>query len=279
MDAFSFNLCQSTCSSELVNNATTAVRSVREAFTARNAVVACYMAKQGLRGFAQPLEGQLGLYHMLLRDQYSPARVTDGLGRRYEAAELTFKAWPCCFGTHSPITAMKQLLAQGDFTPDEIEHIQVSIGAHNKILFEPLEQRRNPETSIIGKFSIPFTVATAAIYGTVDLHSFSQERLHDENVRALAAKTDYTYMDEWQRGKETYARVVVTARGRQYEKLVTTPFGTPENPMSDEDFDLKFHSCAAFAKIKRTDEALETIKKTVRALDSLEDIGTLTALL
>lgn len=279
VDAFSFNLCQSTCSSELVNNASTSVRSVREAFAARNAVVSCHMAKRGLSGFEKPLEGELGLYHMLLRDNCTPERAADGLGTYFEAADLTFKAWPCCFGTHSPITAMKLLMAQNNFTADDIEHIQVSIGAQNKILFEPLEQRRNPETSITGKFSIPFTLAVAVLYGNVDLYSFSDERMHDNRVRALASRIDYTYVDEWQRGRETYARVVVTAGGRTYEQMVTAPFGTPENPMSDEDFNLKFDSCAACAVRKLTDGQLQLIKETVNRLDSVEDIRTLTALL
>ena len=48
LSAFSFNLCQTICSSELTNNSRTAVRSVREAFAARNAIVSCCMAKENL---------------------------------------------------------------------------------------------------------------------------------------------------------------------------------------------------------------------------------------
>lgn len=47
VDAFSFNLCQTTCSSELMNNAGTVMRSVREAFSARNAVLSAQIAKKG----------------------------------------------------------------------------------------------------------------------------------------------------------------------------------------------------------------------------------------
>ena len=50
VSAISFNLCQTTCSSELTNSPKTALRSVREAFAARNAIVACCMAKENLIG-------------------------------------------------------------------------------------------------------------------------------------------------------------------------------------------------------------------------------------
>ena len=163
VSAFSFNLCQTICSSELTNNKTTVIRSVRESFAARNAVLACRMAKADLIGFESPLEGKLGLYHMMLQDRYTAERVVDGLGQVWEAAQLTYKVWPCCFGNHSPITGALQLMKDHSLVPDDIEHIQVSIGAQNIALCEPLEQRRNPDTAIFGKFSIPSNVASAIL--------------------------------------------------------------------------------------------------------------------
>lgn len=272
VSAFSFNLCQTICSSELTNNKDTVIRSVREAFAARNAIVSCCMAKQDLAGFAAPLEGKLGLYHMLLRDRYSPERVTEGLGETWEAAELTYKVWPCCFGNHSPITGVLTLMREHGLTPEDIRHVQISVGAQNIALCEPLEQRRNPDTAILGKFSIPFNVATAILRGNVIIDSYAPERLRDPEVRAMAAKVGYTYVDEWQRGKETWAGIVMdTAKGR-FETFVTAPFGTPENPMNDAAFEAKFDSCAAKAACPKTPEQLARLKETIRALDALDDI-------
>ena len=150
VSAFSFNLCQTICSSELTNNKTTVIRSVRESFAARNAVLACHMAKADLIGFEAPLEGKLGLYHMMLQDQYTAQRVVEGLGQVWEAEQLTYKVWPCCFGNHSPITGALQLMKEHDLQPEDIRHIQVSVGAQNIALCEPLAPRRNPDTAIFG---------------------------------------------------------------------------------------------------------------------------------
>lgn len=279
VSAFSFNLCQTMCSSELTNNKMTAIRSVREAFAARNAITACYMARENMIGFDAPLEGQLGFYHAFLRDRYTAARVTDALGTRWEAAELTYKVWPCCFGTHSPITGALRLVREHGLTAGDIRHITISIGAHNRILFEPMEQRRNPDTAIIGKFSIPFCVATAIIHGNVTLDSFSRERLFDAEVRGLAAKIDYIYRDDWQRGKETFANVAIeTARGT-VEAFVTSPSGTPDNPMTDAEFEAKFDSCAVNACCKKTPGELSALKAAIRRLDELRDIREFTRLL
>ncbi len=279
ISAFSFNLCQTMCSSELTNNKKTAVRSVREAFAARNAITACYMAKENMIGFSDPLEGKLGFYHTFLHDRYTPERALEGLGSRYEAADLTYKAWPCCFGTHSAITIARQIRREGLFRPDEIRHIQVSVGAQNKMLFEPLEERRNPESSIIGKFSIPFTLAEAFLKGNVTLESFSDENLHSPEVRSLASKIDYTYMDEWQRGKETYTTLEIETDKGTFTRSETMPLGTPGNPMDQDAFDQKFFACGLLSASRKTRDDLENIKKEVLTLDNSPDIRSLAVLL
>lgn len=279
LSAFSFNLCQTICSSELTNNKNTVIRSVREAFAARNAIVSCWMAKENLVGFEEPLEGKLGLYHMMLQDKYTAERVTDGLGEVWEAAELTYKAWPCCFGNHSAITAALALMKEHSIRPEDITHICVSVGAHNIALLEPIAQRRNPETAILGKFSIPFNVASVILKGKLDIDSYSDECLRDPEIRALAAKVDYIYMDEWQRGKETWAKLEIETKTDKYEMMVTSPFGTPENPMDDVAFETKFDSCAAKAFCRNDAEKIAVLKTAIRNIDKYKDIREFTALM
>ena len=279
VSAFSFNLCQTICSSELMNNSRSAIRSVREAFAARNAIVACCMAKEGLLGFSQPLEGKLGLYHMMLRDEYTPERALAGLGKVWEAERLTYKVWPCCFGNHAPITATLAILREHGLTADDIAHICVTIGAQNVALCEPIEQRRNPDSAIIGKFSIPFNVACAVVRGGVSLDSFSAESLRDPELRAMAAKVDYRYEESWQRGKETWTEVRIDTKKGSFSRFVSSPLGTPENPADDAAFSEKFDSCAAKAACPKSPEQLALLKNTIRALDTLENVRSFSALL
>ena len=171
------------------------------------------------------------------------------------------------------------MMKEGLFRPEEIRHIQVSVGAQNRILFEPLEERRNPESAIIGKFSIPFTLAEAILKGNVTLDSFSEENLHDPAVRALAAKIDYSYMEEWQRGKETYTALAVETDHGTFERMETMPLGTPENPMDEKAFDDKFYSCCALSQNGKSREEIRTIRDCVLSLEKLRDIRELTKLL
>lgn len=279
VNAISFNLCQSTCSSELMNNKLTVIRSIREAFTARNAIVACMMAKEGLAGFAEPLEGKLGFYHAFLRDQWTPERVLEGLGEHWEAAALTFKVWPCCFGNHSPITGTLQLMREHGLTAADVKHIHVEIGDPNLILCEPLEEKRNPENAINGKFSIPFNIASILVKGAVTIDSYSDALLHDSDIRALTAKIDYSYNDDWKVGKATWAKVTMDTGKGHFETFVTSPLGTPDNPMDESSFETKFDACAAKSFAPRTPEQLAALKACIHGLDTLDDIRGFTALL
>ena len=267
------------CSSELTNNKKTAVRSVREAFAARNAIVSCCMAQENMAGFDDPLEGRLGFYHTFLNGEYTAARATEELGKHWECEELTYKVWPCCFGNHSPITALLELMRKHELIAGDIQRMRISVGAQNIALLEPLEQRRRPDTAIVAKFSIPYNLAYAAVYGNLTIDSYSEEAMRDEKVRALAKKVDYTYREDWQRGRETWAELKLETSKGNFESFVTMPLGTPEKPMSAEDFEKKFDSCASKAVKQKSAGELQKLKQTIMGLEKLDNIAEFTALL
>ncbi len=279
VNAFSFNLCQATCSSELLNNSDTVVRSVRESFTSKSAVLSCYMAKRGLKGFAEPLEGKNGFYHAYLRGEYTEPRVLDGLGRDFECEKLTFKAWPSCFGTHSCIDAALQLVKEHKIRPEEITRIHVKAAQLNRILLEPEEIRKAPTASIIAKFSIPFTVSEAIINGNVTLSSFSPEKYADPRILGLTHKFTHEICEGWGRGRETWSETTIFAERGVFGKMVTSPYGTPENPMDPEGMAAKMRACAASAVYPRSEDELESLELAVRNLQKLENISQLAELL
>ena len=154
----------------------------------------------------------------------------------------------------------------------------MEVGPPNLLLCEPLEEKRKPENAINGKLSIPFNVASAIVKGNVTIDSYTDAMLHDQEIRALTAKIDYRYHEDWPFGTEWAVVRMETAEGT-YEQTVRSPFGTPENPMDDAAFFAKFDSCAAKAACPKTPAELDAIKQTVRRLETLDDIAALTALL
>ncbi len=275
LNAWSFTLCQATCSAELINSPKTCVRSVREAFAAKAAIVSCEMAKNGLVGFPEPFEGKYGFYFAYMGGIYDENVILSGLGSKYVAGRLTFKAWPSCAGTHPSINGALNLVKKYGIKPDEITRIHVDVPKMNIMLLEPAEIRKAPESSIIGKFSIPYTAAHAIIFGGLDLDSFSDERLHDESIRALASKFTYTNDRERDDGSKI---TIHTDRG-VFSETILEPYGSPQNPLSDEDFEKKIISCMSKARFPLSDDNIRKIINTATNLDTFENISDLTALL
>ena len=60
---------------------------------------------------------------------------------------------------------------------------------------------------------------------------------------------------------------------------MSSPFGTPENPMDDDMFSQKFDACAKSALSPKSQRELDELKNVIRALDTIDDISELTRLL
>ncbi|MDU1325577.1 MAG: MmgE/PrpD family protein [Clostridiales bacterium] len=276
VDAFSFNLCQTTCSAELMNNSETVVRSVREAFAAKNAVISGLMAQKGLKGFAEPLEGKLGFYHAYARDNCNFERPLEKLGEYFEAGTLYFKLWPSCAGTHPVISTVKKLVKEHQIRPEEIERVHVITSQRNKMLMEPEEIRRNPTTSIIGKFSIPYTGAVSILRGDVTLDDFQPQAFQDEAVRALAAKFTHEVNTGWGKaeGMNTDVTIYTTRGAFQY---FYTEVGVLPRDATFEELTAKLKSCARHAYYPRSTETLKQLADTIYNLEKLTTLSPFTA--
>ncbi|MCC8060921.1 MAG: MmgE/PrpD family protein [Clostridiales bacterium] len=278
VNAFSFNLCQTTCSAELMNNSKTVVRSIREAFSARNAVLSGQIAARGLIGFEEPLAGKLGFYHAYARDNCSLDRVVAGLGEKYYAGTLYFKLWPSCAGTHPGILSVQKLAAENQIRPEEIERVHVIVSQRNKMLMEPEEIRKAPTTSIIGKFSIPYTASVALVKGNVTLDDFLPEAFKNEEVLNLAAKFTHETNENWGKVEGMNTDVTIyTARGNFHH--FHTEIGVPQKETSMDELEIKLRSCARHALVPKSEENLSQIIDTVKKLETLENINALTTLL
>ena len=276
LDAFSLTLCQATCSAELTHSPHSVVRSIRDAFSAKAGVLSALLAKQGVTGFHQPIEGKAGLYNLYARGNYDPSRLTNELGRTFEGANVSFKPWPSCRGTHSYIDAVLQILDARNLKPSDVEAIKVVVSPVNQMLCEPLERKQNPVTAIDAKFSLPFVVATALLYGKVTLDHFTPQALADQDVLAIARKVTYE-VDTGQTLKEAARGFLqINTRNETLSKRVDFAYGHPKNPISQEALVSKFMDCARHSAKRISKKKLDEIVELILNLEQVENIREIT---
>ena len=279
-DAVALNLCQATSSGEAANSGGSAVRTIREGFAAQAAVQSALLAQLGVPArFGEPFEGKLGYYHMYARDNYTPEKVLDGLGKVFQGEFVSFKPWPSCRATHTSIDGVLTLMAKHQIKSEEIEGIQITLQEIGRMVTEPRDVKYRPQSAAIAKFSLPFVVGTAVVYGGVGLDSFGSQRLCDPAVLAMADRVECAIHPGWTKEQNKFTDITLhTARG-DFSMHLEHPLGCVENPMSEGDMRHKFFDCAARARRPYSPERLEELYASILRLEELDDVNTLFSLL
>src|SRR5262249_9569979 len=87
------------------NRAGGTIKRFQSGWAAKSAIQAALLAKHGVDGPAQALEGRYGFYHCFIDGQFDRRMLTDGLGSVWQASDLRFKPYPSNYYTHAGIDA------------------------------------------------------------------------------------------------------------------------------------------------------------------------------
>src|SRR5262245_44041664 len=161
-------------------------------WAAQSGLRAAYLARASFLGPGTVFEGVHGLFNGFARTRDGDwGQLLDGFGRRWHAADLAFKPYPC--GTMiQPYVDCARRLNQRGLCVDNIAEIVCEVGegtVHR--LWEPLAAKRAPANGYAGKFAAPYCIAFALVHGGLDLGAFADGKSQDPRVRALAEKVAY----------------------------------------------------------------------------------------
>ena len=274
LDAWSLTLSQATCSAEIKHNSQSHIRAVRDAFPAQAGVVSAQLAGKGVAGFAQPLEGKDGFLAAFTRGDSDHTCLTENLGTSFAIDELSFKPWPSCRGTHVPMELTKNLIEKHGVRASDIESVSVYGNQLNRMLSEPLDSKRKPATAIDAKFSIPFCVASMIVHGDVDLSSFSQKKLTDEAITAMAHKVNYLVDIDFTSPLMAKIEMFLTD-GRTLQSHASNALGCPQRPLSENQLVDKFTHCIGYSANRGNTDQAQDFATLLLSLDEQENLETL----
>jgi 2-methylcitrate dehydratase PrpD len=104
-------------------------------FAVRGGITAALMAKAGVTGAKNALEGEWGFYKQYMHGDYSREILTAELGKRFEGVNVAIKPYPCCRGIHPAIDAALALAIGEDIRSKDIREIVLSVtDAHLSLL-------------------------------------------------------------------------------------------------------------------------------------------------
>ncbi len=114
-------------------------------------------------------------------------------------------------------------------------------------LWEPLAEKRKPSTPNSAKFSVPFCIAVGLIDGAAGLGQFTEERITDPDVLALADRVSYRIDPDNEYPANYSGHIRATLRDGSVEEVEQPHMrGGAREPMEAEELAAKFRANVAY---------------------------------
>jgi 2-methylcitrate dehydratase PrpD len=222
-------------------------KRLQPGFSARAAVESVLLARAGITGAKDVLQGTFGFFNLYEAGEYDIGKVTEGLGARFLGELASMKPYPCCRFCHAGIDAALRLAEDFNFPAgagdEAIAQVEVDIPAETyDYVGRPFAGGDNP--TVAAQFSVPYTVACAILRRRVGLDEFSLRAVHDPAVCSLARRVTARPVPADRYGAVT-VRVQLRS-GRLMHQRVEVMKGEPDNPLSDAERLDKARACIAY---------------------------------
>jgi 2-methylcitrate dehydratase PrpD len=228
-----------TQSASLVESLGSMAKSLGVGNAAKNGLAAALFAEGGFTGPAEPIEGRYG-FASVTSDSADLARMTDGLGERWEVLSNAYKPYPCGVVLFPVIDACLELRTRHMPAPEAIERVVVC--GH------PLMRERTDRPDVAAgrdaKVSLQHSVAVSFLFGAAGLAQYEDACVADPAVRALRARV--VFEEDPAMPVESATVVLHLAHGATHSEHVRHGRGTPGRPMSDAELDAKVRELAAY---------------------------------
>ncbi|HUY06112.1 MAG TPA: MmgE/PrpD family protein [Acidimicrobiales bacterium] len=219
------------------------------AFAAQRGVFAALLAKEGMTGPAEFLEGNGGMLTALALDDSGDLRqrLTQSTAF-WHILDVTSKPYPAIGTSQSAISAVLGMRREFEVNVASIQRIEVrlpDVPAARLQMSDP--DFLSPTSRETADHSLPFLVAVALEDGCLGIEQFRGNRWMDETTRTLMGRvvqtTDPTLNIHAVKGYPTVV-AIETVDGERYERKVLDAPGSPESPLTDNEITDKFLSYA-----------------------------------
>src|SRR5216684_608000 len=239
----------------------TMMKNTVDPMATQSGVLAALLAEKGYSGPEHVIDGKEGLAHCY-GPEWKLNVLTDGLGESWRITQCGMKAFPTEALTHTPISAVLDLVKQNDLRPDNVEKIQIrSLARAADILSDP--SKYDPRSKETADHSLPYVIAAALAERQVTPAQFEMKKIMDPTIRAQLKKVEVVADPEIEKVFPALQRVIVnltTTGGRKFSKQLDYPKGDPRNPLSDAEIEEKFRALAEGAlSAKAQDKLIDAI--------------------
>ncbi len=210
----------------------------------RNAVFAARLAKAGMTGPAPIFEGMYGFFNVVSGpfefDRFG------GRGGQFRILGVSIKRYPCGNVAETDIDAAVALRSKIGSIED-ISEVNIETWDLAKGIMAGDKEKWNPKTRETADHSLPYVVAIALTYGTLEKRHFDERFVNDPAIHALIQKIKVEATEECNKLRPDAAPAkmeIVTKSGKRFSETVLHWRGHFKNPLTDQEIEDKFNSQA-----------------------------------
>jgi len=255
----------------------TMMKNTVDQMATQSGVLAALMAEKGYTGPEHVVDGKEGLTHCF-GPSWKLNLLTDGLGESWRITQCGMKAFPTEALTHTPISALLDIVKSNDLKPEQVAKVQIrSLARAADILSDP--SKYDPQSKETADHSLPYVIAAALAERQVTPVQFEMRKIMDPTIRAQLRKVEVVADPEIERVFPALQRVIVnltTTDGRTMSKQLDFPKGDPRNPLSDAEVEEKF---AALAEGVLSDGSQKKLKNAIWNLEKMGSVSKLMMLM
>jgi 2-methylcitrate dehydratase len=248
----------------------TMMKNTVDPMATQSGVLAALLAEKGYTGPEHVVDGKEGLVKVF-GPEWKLEVLTEGLGGSWRIERCGMKAFPTEALTHTPISAVLDIVSGADLQPEQIAKVHIrSLARAADILADP--SKYDPRSKETADHSLPYVIAAAIVDRQVTPAQFEPEKIMDPRIREQLRKIDVVADPEIEKIFPRLQRVIVTLEttdGREFTKQLDYPKGDPRNPLTDREIEEKFDALAAPAL---SGERRRLLKRAVWELENLSSI-------
>jgi aconitate decarboxylase len=254
-------------------------KRMHSGFAARNGLYGALLARRGYTGIHDVFDLPWGGYLSVFGEGHDPdaSQLTNELGERWETERIVIKPYAAQGGLHAAIDIILDLCRDRDLRPEDIEKVEVDLS--QPIYHHSWWNAERPLAAMGAQMHIGYAVAVALLDRQVLARQFAPDRINSDDIWNLLPKVTATHRPDFDtagpigRG-QTEVRVTLSNR----KELADQRFASQSamSPMSNDNIVRKFRALTCgVIDVERQDAIVDQ----VTALDGLDDLAGLTALL
>lgn len=215
---------------------------------AQAGIYAARLAARGFTGIRDVVEAGYGGFLSSFTEKPDIARLTEGLGERWEILQVGFKPHASVTSIHTALDALSAIMKAQGLKAADIEAIDAGI---SPMTYTHCAWPYRPEGVTAAQMNLYFGLAVMALDGAAFVQQYAQARLKDPAVLELigrcTAHVEHEIAAKGPAARHACRLTVRTRDGRSFTHEEWHRRGSPENPVTAAELDTKFRRLVAGA--------------------------------